>query len=309
VALTTVVAPVVSRRGRWTHSERRHARAAAAFLAPNLVLVTVFLFIPVVANLVISFTDWDVISPAKAVGTSNYTELFTSEPFRQALLTTAGFVVLTVPVTLALSLALAILLDSLAFGANAFRVAIFMPYAMSGVLVGLMWRWFYNPEYGLLNYLLSFVGIQGPEWLNNPALALPSVAAVFVWQQVGFNVVLFMVALREIPLELRWAARVDGAGWWRELVSVVLPLISPITFFALLNLAFTAFQTFDLAYVMTKGGPGRATTLVMQFIYDQAFGSFRIGFAAAAAFVYVAIIGLITWLAWGTRRLWVLGED
>ena len=301
--------PQGGRRPRWSSIERRHARTALLFLAPNLILVTVFLFIPVVANLGISFTDWDVVSPAEGVGLANYSELLTSNAFRQSLVTTAGFVLLTVPLTVALSLALALLLDSIVYSAAAFRVAIFIPYAMSGVIVGLMWRWFFNPEYGLLNYLLSLVGIQGPAWLNDPALALPSVAVAFIWGQVGFSVVLFLVVLREVPTELRWAARVDGAGWWRELFHVVLPLISPTTFFVLLNLCFVAFQTFDLAYVMTKGGPGRATTLVMQFIYDQAFGSFRIGYAAAAAFVYVAIIGAITLIAWWTRRLWVLGED
>jgi multiple sugar transport system permease protein len=319
VAVRTTSRPAVGRRRdedpilvttrRWSAMDRRNARTALLFLAPNLILVAVFLFIPVVANLGISFTDWDVVSEANPVGFANYTELLASPEFRQALVTTGVFTLITVSLTLVLSLALALLLDSIVYSAGAYRMALFIPYAMSGVVVGLMWRWFYNPEYGLLNYLLSFIGIQGPAWLNDPALALPSVAAVFIWQQVGFNMVLFLVVLREVPTELRWAARVDGAGWWRELFHVTLPLISPTTFFVVLNLSFIAFQTFDLAYVMTKGGPGRATTLVMQFIYDQAFGSFRLGYAAAAAFVYVAIIGLITMLAWATRRLWVLGED
>jgi multiple sugar transport system permease protein len=126
---------------------------------------------------------------------------------------------------------------------------------------------------------------------------------------VGFNVVLFLVALGEVPKELRWAAKVDGAGAWHEFRHVVLPIISPITFFAVLNALFNAFQTFDLAYVMTGGGPGRATTLAMQYIYDAAFSDFRMGYASAAAVIYIAAIGLITLLVWKSRRRWVFEES
>lgn len=292
-----------------TARERRALGTATVFLAPNVILVAVFLMLPILASLVIAFLDWDAVSSPESAGLANFTELAGDRAFRDALLTTGLFVLLTVPLTVALSLAVAVLLDSVAYGRSVLRILLFLPYAMSSVLVGLMWRWFYNPQYGLLNYLLSLVGITGPAWLNEPGLALPSVAAIFVWQQLGFNVVLFMVALREVPVELRWAVRVDLGGWWSELRHAVLPMISPVTFFVVLNVSFAAFQTFDLAYVTTRGGPAGSTTLVLQFIYENAFGSFRMGYASAAAFAYVLLIGLATWLIWASRRRWVLGES
>jgi multiple sugar transport system permease protein len=292
-----------------TLSQRREFRTAALFLSPNLILVGVFLFIPVVASFAISLLEWDVISAPEFSGIGNYQALAVDAEFWTSIARTGLFIAIAIPITLAASLGLAVLIDSLALAPILWRTVLFIPFAMSSVVVGLTWRWFYNPQYGLLNYLLSVVGIQGPEWLNDPTLALPSIVVVFVWQQVGFNMLLFLVALREVPEELRWASRVDGAGPWREFRHVVLPLISPITFFALLNIAINAFQIFDLAFVMTRGGPGQATTFVLQFIYDAAFGSFRVGYASAAAFVYILLIGVLTWVAWSSRRRWVLGED
>lgn len=296
-------------RTRLTPSQRREFGTALAFLSPNLILVGIFLFVPLAASLVISLLNWDVISTPEFAGLGNYQELAADGEFWSSIARTGLFIVIAIPVTLVASLALAVLIDNLALKPIIWRTVLFVPFAMSSVVVGLTWRWFYNPQYGLLNYLLSIVGIQGPEWLNDPNLALPSIVVVFVWQQVGFNMLLFLVALREVPEELRWAARVDGASGWGEFRHVVLPLISPITFFALLNIAINAFQIFDLAFVMTRGGPGQATTFVLQFIYDAAFGSFRVGYASAAAFVYVLLIGILTWIAWTLRRRWVLGED
>jgi multiple sugar transport system permease protein len=294
---------------RLTLNQRREAAAAAAFISPNLLIVGVFLLVPLVAAFGISLLDWNVITPATFVGVDNYQQLAVDNQFWGAMGRTVLFILVAIPITLVLSLGFAVLIDNMALSPILWRTVIFLPYAMSSVVVGLTWRWFYNAEYGLLNYLLSLVGIQGPAWLNDPALALPSVVVVFVWQQVGFNMLLFLVALREVPEELRWAAKVDGANGWVEFRHVVLPLISPITFFALINIAINAFQIFDLAFVMTRGGPGQATTFVLQFIYDAAFGSFAVGYAAAASFLYVLLIGVLTWVAWVLRRRWVLGED
>jgi multiple sugar transport system permease protein len=290
-------------------NQKREFAAAAAFISPNLLIVGVFLFMPLIAVFVISLLDWNVITPATFVGADNYQRLAADGQFWGSMGRTVVFILAVIPMTLVCSLGLAVVIDNMAFSPLFWRTIVFLPYAMSSVVVGLTWRWFYNPEYGLLNYLLSLLGIQGPAWLNDPALALPSVIVVFIWQQVGFNMLLFLVALREVPEELRWSAKVDGASSWGEFRHVVLPLISPMTFFALINISINAFQIFDLSYVMTGGGPGQATTFVLQFIYEAAFGSFAVGYASAVSFVYVLLIGVLTWTAWTLRRRWVLGED
>jgi ABC-type sugar transport system permease subunit len=272
-------------------------------------LIIVFLFAPLLASVAISFLNWDGISPPTDAGMSNYRELLHDTFFFHSMALTGLFVAATVPLTMVLALALALLLENVVYAKPWFRVALFVPYAMSSVIVALIWRWFFDGAYGFLNYLLHFVGIQGPDWLNNPHFALPAVISVFIWQQVGFNVVLFIVALNEVPSEIKAAARVDGGGPWVEFRYVTLPMISPITFFILLNTAFLAFQSFDLAYVMTDGGPGTSTTFMMQFIYQSAFQSFRLGYAAAAAVVYILAIGAVTAAIWAMRRHFVFAEE
>jgi multiple sugar transport system permease protein len=288
---------------------RNDSLAAFGFLAPNLGVTLVFLIFPLAASVFISFYSWDGVSQANPTGLENYSDLLNDAEFRRALLNTAIFVVASVPATVVLALAAAQFLVRLAYFKTIFRLALFIPYAMSGVVVALVWRWFFNGNYGVLNYALSLVGISGPDWLNDPSTMMLSVVIIAVWQQVGFNVVLFIVGLQEVPAELVMAARVDGANGWQVFRHVTLPMLSPITFFILLNSVFTAFQVFDTVYVLSSGEPNRPIRMAVQFIYDEAFTSFKLGGASAAAVIYIVIIGIFTGVLWFTRRFWVLGED
>lgn len=298
-----------TRRPGRPRRRRSDTKAAIGFLGPNLLITLAFLIFPLAASVFFSFYDWDGINVAKPVGLHNYSVLIGSSEFRRAIINTGLYVVLSVPTTVVLALAAAQFLVKLSYFKGIYRLALFIPYAMSGVVVALVWRWFFNGDYGVLNYLLHLIGIQGPDWLNNPSTMMLSVVIIAVWQQVGFNVVLFIVGLQEVPPELVMAAKVDGATGWQVFRHVTFPMLSPITFFILLNAMFTSFQVFDTVYVLSSGQPNGPIRMAIQFIYDEAFTSFRLGSASAAAVIYIVLIAILTGAMWSTRRFWVLGEE
>lgn len=292
--------------GRTRPVRQRDTRAAIVFLSPNLVLVVGLTFVPTVASIVLAFTQWDVITPPELIGWENFRELAGDPSFRRAMLNTLVYTVISVPITIGFGLVLALALQRTAYLRRLYRLGFFAPVVLSSVLVGLTWRWFFDPYYGLANYLLDLVGLTGPNWLADPTLALPSIIFMATWQNIGLYLVFFLVALEEVPQELRWAARVDGCGPWQEFRHVTFPMISPMTFFAFLIAAINAFQVFDLVYV--TAGNAEATLVMIQFIYDEAFLSFRMGYAAAASILYLIIIATLTLVFWSVRRRWVVGE-
>lgn len=282
---------------------------AALFLAPNLILVTVFTFIPAIGSLALSLTQWDVFSPPQFIGLGNYRELLGDSNFWIALRNTFIYAFATVPIGMIGSLLLALILNQGLRGTLVFRTIFFIPVIMSGVLVSLTWLWLFNADYGPLNYGLAQIGVQGPDWLNDPRWALVAVIGVAIWKSLGFNMVIFLAALQDVPQSYYEAARIDGSGVWAEFRHITLPLISPAMFFALLISLMGAFEVFDLVYLLTKGGPGRSSSVIVQYIYENAFKYFNTGYASSVAAVFFAIVLAFTYFQWSLRRRWVFGEE
>lgn len=299
-----------------THLPTRLSRLARSdvmwallLLSPNLILVAVFTFLPAIGGLGLSLTAWDVISPMRYVGLDNFRVMFGDGEFWTALHNTIIYTLVSVPVCLILSLFLALLLNLKLRGQILFRTVLFIPVVMSGVLVSLTWRWLFSPDYGPINYFLAGIGIRGPNWLSDLHWALPAIMIVTVWKGLGFNMVIFLAALQDVPAEYYDAARIDGANAWSEFRYVTLPLISPATFFSFIVAMIGSFQVFDLVYMMTRGGPGRATSVVVQYIYENAFQYFKMGYAAAVAMFFFAIILVLNLVQWKLRTRWVYGEE
>ncbi len=282
---------------------------AILMLAPNLILVAVFLFVPAVAGLSLSFTHWDLLTPAEFAGLDNYRVLLDDKNFWTALRNTAVYTFVSVPILVASGLILALLLHSKLPGTMLFRALFFIPVIMSGVVVSLAWRWLLHPDYGVVNYGLESVGIRGPNWFADPSWAMPAIIVVSVWQGFGFNMVIFLAALGEVPQSLYEAARIDGANRWQEFRNVTLPMISAITYFVIILSVIGSFQVFDLVFVLTGGGPGRSTSVMVQYIYESAFRDFQMGYASALSVVLFLIILAMSLLQWQLRNRWTYAEE
>ena len=285
---------------------RRETAAAYGFLLPNLAGFVVFTFLPVLAALVISFTNWDLLTPPAWAGLGNYRQLVTDPLFRQVLRNTALYVLGTVPLQMALALAVAMALNQRIPGQLFFRTAYFMPVVASTVAVALVWRWIFNYDFGLLNSFLYMLGIQDPpNWLGSTRWALVSVIIMSVWQQVGYSMVLFLAGLQGVPQQLYEAAKIDGAGPWARFFFITLPMLSATTFFVLVIGVINSFQVFDQAFIMTQGGPANATNTIVYNIYQNAFQFFKMGYASAMAWVLFAIIFVVTLVQFRLQGRWV----
>jgi multiple sugar transport system permease protein len=277
-----------------------------AYLLPTLIGLVLFSAGAVAGSLLLSFTRWDMVSPPEWIWLANYAGLFRSPLFWEVVRTTFLFVLLAVPLSVVCSLALALLVNTQAAGIGIFRTAYFLPVVSSMIAVALVWSWIFNPEYGLLNYLLrSLGGIRGPSWLNDTFWALPALVLVTVWKGLGYSMVMFLAGLQNIPQELYDAATMDGAGAWRKFTRITLPMLSPTLFFVLVITLINAFQVFEQTYVLTKGGPGNATTTLSYYIYQNAFQYFQMGKAAATSYVLFAIIFAVTLFQFRVQKRWV----
>ena len=281
----------------------RRARDAAtglALLAPSLVGTVLFLLVPVAVALWLSFQRWDLVSPVRWAGLDNYADVLTDAGIRRSFAVTALFTVLVIPAQTALGLLMAVLLSRRLPGSGVFRVLYVVPWVSAPLVVGLVWRWVLDPSTGALNAVLG----TRVEWLSSHALALPAVAFVTVWTQVGYVALFFLAGISGIPGQLSDAARVDGAGPWRVFWSITLPLLRPTTSFVLITGVISSFQVFDTVYAMTNGGPGGATTVVAYEIYSEAFTALRMGRAAAISVVLLVLLVVVTLAqrAWFSRR-------
>jgi len=284
----------------------RPTLVAMLMLAPALTVLTTFVFFPVVYVVFLSFLDWDLISPDKQfVGLDNYVDLAQSGEFRAVLLRTVVYSAATAAITLPLALLLAVFLNQKFRGRNIYRTILSSPFAVPLVGSAVIWLWLYDPSYGLINYLLSLVGVQGPTWLESSSTALLSVIIVSVWHYVGYYALLFLVGLQDIPTELYEAARIDGAGRWSEFWNITLPLLSPTILFASTVSVIQSFQVFDQVYVLTNGGPANSTTTLIFYLYEQGFRFFHIGTAAAVSVFLLLSLITFTILHMRLSRRWV----
>ncbi|MBL8259319.1 MAG: sugar ABC transporter permease [Candidatus Competibacteraceae bacterium] len=288
--------------------ERHAALSAWAFLAPALALIAVFFFLPVLAALLLSFTDFDIyalgdLDRLRFVGLNNYLHLLQSPLFWTALGNTFYFVAVGGPLSVAVSLGAALLVNSrLTRFPGFFRAAFFLPVVTTLVAVAVVWRYLYHPRYGLLNYGLSLLGIQPVDWLGDPAWAMPAIILMAVWKNFGFNMIIFIAGLQNIPPTLYEAAQIDGASAWRQFRHITLPLLGPTFLFVALMTMIGYFQVFAEPYVMTQGGPANRTLSVVLLMYEEGFRWWNMGYASAAAFVLFALILAATLLQLKLRR-------
>jgi multiple sugar transport system permease protein/sn-glycerol 3-phosphate transport system permease protein len=266
-----------------------------AFIAPNLVLLTIFSYWPLLQNVSLSFTEWDMISPVKLfVGLDNWLTVVTSDRFWQIALNTATFTVGSVGLALLLGLGLAMLLNQGMRFRNTARTVLFTPTVLSGAAVAIVCYFVFDPNWGLIKTALGWVGLPSPRWVVDVRWAMPAIIIVYVWKTVGYVAVIFLAGLQAIPRELYEAARVDGAGPWQRFRAVTLPGLAPITFFLLVTTVLLSFQAFDIINVMTHGGPVIATTTLLHEYYNRAFVAFHAGTAAVYAVMLFALMLVLT---------------
>jgi multiple sugar transport system permease protein len=292
--------------GRRRFSKRR-ARAGRMFVAPNLTAVAVFMLFPLGFSLYMSVQNWDLFRPAKFVGLANYHSLFADDPlFVIALRNTVVYTVGTVVPTVLISLAVAGVLNRKVKGISIFRTIIFLPLAVSSVVMAVVWQFVFNTNNGLLNIMLGWIGIGPVPWLNDPRWAMLSLCTVSVWRSVPFATVILLAAMQGVPDNLYEAAKLDGAGEVRQFVSITVPLIRGAVSFVVVISIIHAFQAFDLVYVLTggNGGPETATYVLGIMLFQHAFGFLEFGYASALAWVMFAILLVLTvlQLRLGRRR-------
>ena len=302
---TTTTTTSASRR-RLTLGHRETI-AGYLFLLPNLVGFVIFTAFAVVASAAISLTTWDLLSDPVFVGLDNYVELLTDDPlFRTVLWNTLYFTVVSVPASTAIALGLALLFNTGLKAIPLFRTAYFLPVITATVVVALVWRWFFNPDFGILNYVLYELGVDTPpNWLASRTWAMPSVIILSVWKQVGYNMVIFLAGLQAIPATLYEAAAIDGAGRWNRFRNITLPMLTPTTFFVLVISIINSLQVFDAVLVLTDGGPANATRTMVFHIWEEAFVFLEMGYAAAVAWILFLLVFLVTLVQWKLQGRWV----
>jgi multiple sugar transport system permease protein len=278
----------------------RYQHAAWWFVGPALAVIGVFFFLPVLAALALSVTDFDIYALAnlrnlRLAGWNNYTALLQTPLFWQALGNTLYFVVVGVPLSLAASLGTALLLNSPAARLKPlFRTALFAPVVTTLVAAAVVWRYLFNARYGWLNYALGSIGIAPIDWLGDPHWAMPAIIIFAVWKNFGYNMIILLAGLQAIPAELYEAARIDGASAWRQFRSVTLPMLSPMLFMVGILTVAGYFQLFAEPYVMTQGGPLQSTVSVLYLMYEEGFKWWNLGSASAVAFVLFLLIFCLT---------------
>ncbi|MFV0412543.1 MAG: carbohydrate ABC transporter permease [Oscillospiraceae bacterium] len=274
----------------------RNTLVGMSFILPNFAGFFIFVLIPVVASLVISFTKWDGFNPMQFVGLKNFSYIFSDKYFIAALGRTLIYTASTVVITTFVSLGLAVLLNKKIRAKGLFRGAIFFPYVASIVAVGVVWNMLFQKDYGPVNEFLRWVGVQNlPGWTASTTWALPAVIIVSVWKNMGYYMIVYLAALQDVPVELYEASMIDGASKTQHFWRVVMPMLAPSTFFVVLMLTINSFKAFDLIYVMTEGGPGQATTLIVNYIYNKNFiPTENYGVGSAAAMVLFVIVAIVT---------------
>ncbi len=308
----TAPAPQHITVSRWRRYRPDQQWEAYLFLLPSFIGFLIFVAIPVVASLALSFYDWNLLSPPEFVGFENYSQLLTKDRvFRKVLFNTFYFIVTIVPLQLAFGLLLAVALNQGLRGLEIYRLIYFMPVVTTIVAAALVFQWFFNRDFGILAAAIWEFGattglpIQPPDWLNDPDWAKPAVVILTLWKNSGFTMVIYLAALQGVPAELYDAAKVDGASSWQRFRFVTFPMVSPTTFFLMVIQMIGAFQLFSEAFVMTQGGPAQATLTIVYYIYQMAFEFQRMGRGAAVAWVLFIFIFIFTLVQTRLQRRWV----
>jgi multiple sugar transport system permease protein len=297
-------APLMTHRQR-KRRDLRDGRTAFFFLLPSLIGVILFLVLPIIASLVLSFTNMKLLGQPEFVGVSNYVRLFTADPqFWPILRNTLFFTVEYVILNLVISVGIATWIASLKVGQRWFRVIFFLPTFTPAIAVSIVWLLIFVPD-GLFDSTMKALSLNLPNLLSNQFLAMQAVVIVSLWAGVGYNTVLFNAALDMVPQSYLEAARIDGASAWDRFWKIRLPLISPTLFFGSVMTAITSLQVFDQIYALTRGGPGNATNTLGYAIFQRGFQNFQMGYASAIAWVMFALIMVLTLVQFWLQRKWV----
>lgn len=289
-------------------NSNREAVMGWLFISPWLFGFVVFLLGPLVASVVLSFYDWDLITSPRFVGLENYRDLLGDRLFRKSLQVTVTYGLMRVPLGIATGLGIAMLLNMNLRFQGFWRVLYYMPVVLPPVAVSLIWTWIYNPEYGIANGLLGQIGIDGPQWLQSTSWVLPSLMIMAVWGAMGKNMLIYLSGLQSVSPDLYGAAKIDGASGWRTFRHITVPMLTPIIFFNLITGLIETFQLFTQAYVMTQGGPRNSSLFVYYYLFQNAFERFRMGYASAMGVVVTIIIMVLTLLVIRWSNVWVYYE-
>ncbi|MYC93786.1 MAG: sugar ABC transporter permease [Caldilineaceae bacterium SB0661_bin_32] len=277
------------------------------FISPWIIGFVVFTAGALLGSFSISLTKWNIVGTPEIVGLANYQKMVEDRFFWQSIKVTLYYL-LNVPLNVVLGLLLALLLNQKVKGLSVFRTIFFLPSVASGVAVSLLWMWIFNPRFGIINVLLKKIGIIGPLWLGSEAWAIPALIIMSIWG-VGGGMLIYLGALQGIPTAFYEAATLDGAGAWKKLLHITVPMITPVLLLNLVMGVIVSFQVFTQAYVMTDGGPNYATLFYVMYLYQQAFVWFNMGYASALSWVLFLIILVFTVIILKTSSSWVYYES
>jgi multiple sugar transport system permease protein len=286
---------------------RREAIMGYIFLTPWLIGFLVFLVGPMLTSIYLSMTNYKMISSPVWIGLANYERMIADPLVIHSLTVTIKYTAFAVPLGMIAAMAIAVLLNQKIHASGIFRTVFYLPSVISGVAVALVFVWIFNYRFGILNYFLSLVGIDGPNWLGSPRYALWAFVLMSLWG-IGGNVVIYLAGLQGVPVSLIEAAIIDGASPWTRFWKITLPLLTPVVLFTMVMGVIASFQTFTQAYIMTGGGPANATLFFLLYLYKNAFNWFEMGYASALAWLLFIIIMIVTIIMWTSSARWVYYE-
>lgn len=286
--------------------QKKEWLAGYLFILPNFIGFLIFIALPVLVGFFISFTDYNGFNQCNFVGLSNYTKMFQDTFFQTALWNNIIFTITSVPLTLLVALLLALALNKKIFMGEFFKTVYFFPTITSMVAVGIVWSMIFNPSKGPVNQFLMGIGIENvPKWLASSSTAMMTIVFVTVWKNAGYYMIMFLGGLKSIPEQLYEAAQIDGANAWERFWHVTWPMLSPTTFMVTILCVISSFQVFDIINIMTEGGPGRSTNVLVYRIYQEGFENLRFGYASAMAYFLFLIIIVITVIQFKGQKKWV----
>jgi multiple sugar transport system permease protein len=278
------------------------------FIAPMFIGTSLLVLFPIISSLILSFTDWNFVSGyknANFIGFDNFKELATNPLFLKSLKNNV-IILLSIPITLFFSLAIAVIINKYVYLKDVFKVIYFMPFISSAVAVAIVFRVLFHPTQGPINQFLMAIGIENPPgWIADTAFSLPSVMLIMIWTGFGFNLIIYLAGLQNIPNELYEAAQIDGASGWFQFTKITIPLVSSTTFLLLVTGIISSFKIFDLIIALTNGGPSNSTITPVVYLYQQAFMELKTGYASAISIVLFIIILIITFIQFIVQKKWV----
>lgn len=279
------------------------------FIMPSFIGFIFFSFVPLILTLILSFSEWDLVSGIKNIkleGLANYKELLSDVWFVDSLKNNILFTIWTIPMFLVGGLLLAILINKHCYGKGVFKIIYFLPYISSIVAISAVWMVLFQPSLGPVNELLRSMGMQEPpKWLGDSTWALPTISMMYVWANMGYYMIIYISGLQGIPMELYEASDIDGANWFRKLVNITIPMVTPTTFFLMITGIIGSFKVFDPIQVMTGGGPGSSSSVLVFYLYKVSFVYYKMGYGSAIAMVLFVMIFIITYFQWQGQKKWV----